>query len=174
MLTVSQLAKKYHLSRTTILYYERVGLLLPDHRSDSGYRLYGKTAEEALESIIGYRSYGMPVKEIITLLDGKCGTKVEQILNDQFAAIERQIETLREQQKGICALLGKAPLLKHSALNKERWIEVCHAAGFDDETLDNWHRQFEKVQPEAHEQFLTSLNIDSEEILRIRNRYREY
>ncbi len=172
MLTVSQLGRKYNLSRTTILYYEREGLLSPDHRSDSGYRLYGKAAEEKLEAIVGYRSYGMPVKEIATLLNERCGNDLEQMLNNQFAAIERQIEVLREQQKGICVLLGKAPLLEKTALNKESWLKVCHAAGFDDETLENWHRQFEKVQPDAHEQFLASLHIDPDEIREIRNRAR--
>ena len=169
MLTISQLARKYGLSRTTVLYYEREGLLLPDHRSDNGYRWYGDQALKRLESIISYRSYGMPVKDIALLLDNHSDSDLEQILSEQFIAIEQQIDALREQQKGICALLGKVPMLKQHKLNKQRWMEVCHAAGFDDETLNNWHRQFEKVQPEAHEQFLVALQIDPQEIKKIRD-----
>ncbi|GAA4649850.1 hypothetical protein GCM10023116_21310 [Kistimonas scapharcae] len=42
MLTVTQLARKYDISRTTLLYYERVGLLRPRQRSENGYRWYGE------------------------------------------------------------------------------------------------------------------------------------
>ena len=46
MLTVTQLAKAYNISRTTILYYERAGLLL-NCRSDNGYRWYGEKEQIA-------------------------------------------------------------------------------------------------------------------------------
>ncbi|WP_394202958.1 MerR family DNA-binding transcriptional regulator [Shewanella waksmanii] len=36
MYTVSQLAKKCNTSRTTVLYYERQGLVQPALRSDNG------------------------------------------------------------------------------------------------------------------------------------------
>ncbi len=36
MLTVTQLANKLNISRATVLYYEREGLLLPTTRGDNG------------------------------------------------------------------------------------------------------------------------------------------
>ena len=53
MLTVTQIAKAYNISRTTILYYERAGLLLPHSRSDNGYRWYGK------KSKLGWRALSL-------------------------------------------------------------------------------------------------------------------
>ena len=52
MLTVTQLATAYNTSRPPILYYERARLLLPNCRSDNGYRWYGKKEQARIESII--------------------------------------------------------------------------------------------------------------------------
>jgi DNA-binding transcriptional MerR regulator len=41
MLTVTKLAKTCDISRTTVLYYEREGLLTPKLRAENGYRWYG-------------------------------------------------------------------------------------------------------------------------------------
>lgn len=56
MLTVTQLANACHVSRTTILYYERAGLLLPHC-----YRWYGDKELKRLESIVSYRSFGLSI-----------------------------------------------------------------------------------------------------------------
>ena len=80
MLTVTQLANRYQLSRTTILYYEREGLLLPRNRSENGYRWYGDDEIKRLESIIAYRSYGVPIKDIASLLNRNEGIEHERIL----------------------------------------------------------------------------------------------
>jgi hypothetical protein len=46
MLSVSQIAKKFGLSRTTILYYESCGLLKPALRTRADYRCTGKKKRE--------------------------------------------------------------------------------------------------------------------------------
>jgi hypothetical protein len=56
-------------------------------------------------------------------------------------------------------------------ITKERWVEIMRAAGFSDDDMHNWHRQFERLEPAAHQQFLESLRIDSEEIQRIRKQF---
>ena len=40
MLTVTKLAKSCNLARSTVLYYESIGLLRPPRRSDGNYRVY--------------------------------------------------------------------------------------------------------------------------------------
>lgn len=169
MLTVTQLARKYRLSRTTILYYEREGLLPPQRRSENGYRWYGHVEEKKLESIIAYRSYGVSIKDIANLLGRVKGVKQEQILQKQFAALEKEIQTLRQQQKAIVMLLEQPGLLEQQTVSKTRWIEIMKAAGFDDEDMRNWHRQFEQMEPDAHQGFLESLNLDEDEINKIRS-----
>jgi hypothetical protein len=53
-------------------------------------------------------------------------------------------------------------------VNKERWIEIMRAAGLTEENMHNWHVQFEKMEPGAHQEFLESLGIEAAEIGSIR------
>lgn len=53
-------------------------------------------------------------------------------------------------------------------LNKERWVEIMRAAGLSDQDMHNWHIQFERMEPEAHQEFLESLGIIAAEIEKIR------
>ncbi|MGI9277173.1 MAG: MerR family transcriptional regulator, partial [Endozoicomonas sp.] len=168
MLTVTQLARKYHISRTTVLYYEREGLLSPRSRSENGYRWYGDDEAVRLEAIMAYRSYGVPIRDIASLLDRTEDMEQERILRNQFAALEEEIQKLRQQQKAIVMLLEQPTLLEQQMVNKERWVEIMKAAGFDEQAMYNWHRQFEKMEPEAHQEFLESLSIDKKEIEDIR------
>jgi MerR family transcriptional regulator, thiopeptide resistance regulator len=55
-------------------------------------------------------------------------------------------------------------------ITKKRWVEIMRAAGLDDEDMRKWHTQFEKMEPQAHQEFLESLGIKPEEIKKIRER----
>jgi len=173
MLTVTQLANTCHVSRTTILYYERAGLLLPAYRSDNGYRWYGDKELKRLESIISYRSFGLSIQEIMPLLERDSELKQEQTLRNQFTALEKEIQVLRQQQKAIVMLLEQPSLLEKNDLSKARWVEVMKSAGFNETDMQNWHKQFEHMEPDAHQEFLESLNIDTEEIASIRRSSKE-
>ena len=169
MLTVTQLAKNHHLSRTTILYYERAGLLLPTYRSENGYRWYGDAEVKRLAAIIAYRSFGVAIKNIAALLDRQDDMTQEHILRDQFNSLEQEIQKLRQQQKAIVMLLEQPTLLEQNMVNKERWVEIMKAAGLNEQDMKNWHKQFEKMEPDAHQEFLESLSIDADEITKIRS-----
>ncbi|MBY6187358.1 MerR family transcriptional regulator [Marinobacter hydrocarbonoclasticus] len=168
MYTVTQLARKHQLSRTTLLYYERVGLLSPRYRADNGYRWYSEAESERLASILAYRSYGVPVKQIGELLDHEDDVSQERLLKEQFAALELEIQRLRQQQKAIVMMLEQPSILEQNMVNKARWVAIMEAAGFDEQAMQNWHKQFEKMEPDAHQEFLESLSIDAEEVARIR------
>ncbi|WP_066018352.1 MerR family transcriptional regulator [Endozoicomonas atrinae] len=168
MLTVTQLARKYDISRTTILYYEREGLLMPHIRSENGYRWYGQTEIKRLEAIMAYRAFGIPVSNIAPLLNREDDREQERILRDQLMALEHEIQKLRHQQKAIVLLLKQPSLLEQNMVNKDRWVEIMKAAGFSEDDMKSWHQHFEKMEPEAHQEFLESLSIDKEEIDKIR------
>ncbi len=168
MLTVTQLARKFGISRATILYYEREGLLFPANRSENGYRWYGDTEIRTLQSIVSYRSYGIPVSSIGTLINKKDGVSQSQILKDHFNELEKEIHLLRKQQKAIVALLQEPKLLEDHMVTKDRWVEIMKASGFDEKSMITWHQKFEEMEPEEHQKFLESLGIDATEIAAIR------
>ncbi len=170
MITVSQLAKKCGISRTSVLYYEREGLLLPAHRSDNGYRWYGAREVKRLETILAYRSFGLPVAQLAELLDRNHISleTQEHILLEQFNALEQEIQQLRLQQKAIVQFMERPDWLNQPSMTKDGWVEIMRSAGLSDDDMHNWHRQFEQSRPDEHQTFLESLNIDTEEIARIR------
>jgi DNA-binding transcriptional MerR regulator len=168
MLTVSKLARKFGLSRATLLYYESEGLLEPASRTDNGYRWYGEKEIERLERIVAYRSYGVAVKDICALLAGESDQAHEQILRKRFTQLENEIQALRTQQQSLVAILEQSGALPQPVMSKERWSSIMRAAGMREEDMRNWHREFESREPQAHQEFLESLNIDDEEIRRIR------
>ncbi|EKM20785.1 merR regulatory family protein [Vibrio harveyi] len=167
MLTVTQLARECGLSRTTILYYEREGLLAPAHRSENGYRWYGEKEMQRLRTISSYRSYGLPISSIRTLLAQK-GKSQAEILKDHFNELEREIQNLRAQQKAIVVLLQEPQLIEDNIVTKERWVQIMQAAGFSESDMVTWHQKFEEMEPAEHQKFLESLGIEQDEIVRIR------
>jgi DNA-binding transcriptional MerR regulator len=169
MLTVTKLAKTCKISRATVLYYEREGLLKPTLRSDNGYRWYGEAEIKKLNDILRFRSFGIPVAEIQILINQDESACQSKVLKAQFEKIEQQILDLRKQQSAIVNLLQQPELLEKDMVTKERWVEIMRVSGFSDEDMVKWHQNFEKMEPEEHQIFLESLGIDAEEIKGIRN-----
>jgi len=168
MLTVSKLAKRFGLSRATVLYYEREGLLEPASRAANGYRWYGDREIERLQQIVDFRSYGVPVSDIRELLKSGSEQAHARILRKRFSRLETEIQDLRRQQQALVAILGQPRTLPQAVMTKERWTDIMRGAGMDDEDMRNWHREFEAREPAAHQEFLESLNLGEAEIGRIR------
>ncbi|MCP3961623.1 MAG: MerR family transcriptional regulator, partial [bacterium] len=64
MLTISQVAARFGLSRSTLLYYDSIGLLSPSLRSRANYRLYSPADVERMELIDLYRQAGLALKDV--------------------------------------------------------------------------------------------------------------
>lgn len=168
MLSIKQFCEQLEVSRTTVLYYERKGLITPAVRASNGYRQYGERELERFRSILAYRSYGIPVSEIGSLLHQSQDENRDVVLRQQFAALDQEIQKLRQQQQSIMALLKEPELLNQGLLTKERWTEILKESGMDEQGMINWHKRFEQMEPLGHLKFLQSLNIDDGEIEQIR------
>ena len=166
MLTISALAKKVNLSRSTVLYYEREGLLIPAVRDGNGYRLYGQKELTKLALIVDYRALGVPVSEIAILLEGDGEQK--KILQEQLRRLQEEIERLHQQQLAILRFIKQPDIAEDSMVTKERWTGIMRVAGLDETDMHNWHVQFERLEPKAHQAFLESLQIEADEVTRIR------
>ncbi len=170
MYTIGQLAKRFQLSRSTLLYYDTIGLLPASSRSAGGYRLYCQQAVQRMQQIQLYRQAGLPLESIRTLLT--CGTDTPTaVLEGHLQQLNHEISRLRQQQQVMVRLLNSASAIKGSrTLNKQCWVEMLRAAGLDEAGMWKWHSEFEQYSPEAHQDFLESLGIDAQEIALIRQR----
>jgi len=163
-LTIGRLAKKFGLSRSTLLYYDSIGLLSPSGHQQGEYRIYGAEEDRRLESICRYRKIGFSLKEIKKILDIP-ETDFTSILNVRFEELSREICHLQEQQKIIAGLLQNSSLLlKSKRMSKQLWSSILKASGFSDEEMRNWHITFEREAPAQHLTFLQYLQIPGDEI----------
>jgi DNA-binding transcriptional MerR regulator len=169
MFTIGQLAKKYSLSRSALIYYDSIGILRPSGRSESNYRLYSESDLEKLDRVLLFRSAGLPLDSIALLLE-KEGSELDSTLEQRLNSINGEIQALRNQQKVILKILEIENLQKNSrVLTKELWVSILQAAGLDDAGMKNWHIEFEKSSPEGHQDFLESLGLEKDEIAAIRD-----
>ncbi len=168
LLTIRKLAKQFNLSRSTLLYYDSIGLLSPSKRSDKNYRLYSEKDRIKLEKISMYSGMGVPLKEIDKLISSD-GKSAAGILENQLRQIGEKINELRKQQHSIVNVLQNKKVLKNSGLiSREDWVEVLRQSGLDKKGRHLWHFEFEKNSPAAHNDFLISLGIPDNEIKKIR------
>ncbi|SRR5258706_13429930 len=171
MLSVSQIAKRFDLSRTTILYYESCGLLKPAHRTRANYRLYGEKEARALERICLYRSVGLSVSSIRAMLSNP-ETNVASLLRRRLQELDAEIVKLRSHQAVILRLLQSKNILrrtKRKNMTKDKWVSIMKAAGFREDDMRRWHREFERAAPDDHNEFLHFLHIPAAEITTIRD-----
>lgn len=168
MYTVGQFAKLFGLSRSTLLYYDEIGILSPSARSASNYRLYTDDDIRRMERVRGYREAGLPLEIISGLLrDGS--DSLPSTLECQLNKLSQEIARLRHQQHLIGKLLGNAQIMRGSrTLTKEQWVALLASTGMSEEGMRKWHAEFEKNFPEAHQDFLESLGIPTEEVTLIR------
>lgn len=168
MLTVGQLAERFNLSRTALLYYDSIGLLCPSARSRANYRLYSDEDVRRMELIGIYRRAGLPLADIGEILDSG-STALRNLLERRLEILGGEIDRLQQQQGLIVEILGgEAELPASRSLDKEGWVAVLRATGLDDDDMRRWHVEFERLSPEAHQEFLESLGIEAVEIAEIR------
>ena len=168
MMTETTLARRCGLSRTTLLYYEKAGLLRRPPRTSGNYRAYGSQDEERLRQIGLYRKVGLSVAEIRTLLNRPGGGAVS-VLERRMVAIDAEVETLRRHQRAILSLLQRSrSFRREQMMTKDKWVSIMRAAGFSEDDMTRWHVEFEKNAPQDHQEFLEYLQIGTPDIARIR------
>lgn len=167
MLTVSKLARSCGLSRSTLLYYESIGLMKPAVRSAGNYRCYSEKDLTRLQQICTYRNAGLKLEDVRALLDGR-RSDAGSVLQRRLVELNGEIETLRGHQQAILRLLQNPTLRRNKVISKEKWVSIMRASGFSEDDMHRWHAQFEKMAPTEHQEFLEFLHIEPKRIEEIR------
>lgn len=171
--SISQLAKSFGLSRSTLLYYDRIDLLRASGRTAAGYRLYTQDEYDKLERICTLRSTGLPLSDVKRLLSCDTAPSI-QILENRLKEIETEIMALRGKQHMIVAMLKEMTSEAYGAIvDKEMWVQMLEAAGMDESDMMRWHAEFESRAPKAHHEFLLSIGIPEDEARQIQEQSRQ-
>lgn len=177
MYTVGRLAKRFGLSRSTLLYYDKIGLLCPSGHTPGEYRRYSEYDARRLQRICMFRDAGLSLSDISRALSATNTTpptgdshSLAAILEARLVELHHEIALLRNQQTIITGLLGLDTPDTHTPVTKELWTALLAKAGFTENDMLRWHAQFEHTAPEKHAQFLQLLGIAESEIAVIRSR----
>lgn len=167
-MTVSALARRCNLSRTTLLYYEAQGLLRKPPRTPGNYRVYTEQDAARVRQIGLYRKMGLSVGDIRILLD-RPGGGAATVLQRRLVSIEAQVEALRGHQRAILRLLNQSRRFRRNLMiTKDKWVAIMRSAGFTEDQMHRWHVEFEKAAPQEHQEFLEFLHIGTDEVAKIR------
>jgi DNA-binding transcriptional MerR regulator len=167
--SISQLANNFGLSRSTLLYYDKIGLLSATERTPSGYRRYTERDHSQLERICMFRGAGLALVDIKKMFSGGPNPSVS-ILEKRLRSLDKEILELRIQQHLIAAMLKNMTSEDFTpAINKKAWVEMLESVGLDEAGMKAWHAEFERRSPEKHYDFLLSLGIPDSEARRIQD-----
>jgi DNA-binding transcriptional MerR regulator len=173
MLTVTQLASSCGLSRSTLLYYESIGLVKPAARTEGNYRNYGPADLDRLRRICVYREAGLKLADIRAIL-ARPDNDASAVLQNRLVELSAEIAKLRGHQLAILRLLKHKNSLKGTKMiTKQKWVSIMKGAGFSEADMHRWHAEFEKSAPEEHQEFLEFLHIPKPEIQSIREASRK-
>ncbi len=84
--TITKLAKQFGLSKSTLLYYDDIGLLKPSYRTFKNYRIYGEKEYRRLKKISLLHQTGLSLNEIKKILDSE-KSKSTEILEKRLEQI---------------------------------------------------------------------------------------
>ena len=115
-ITISQLAEKAGVTKDTIFYYEKQGLVFPESRSLSNYRLYNEASIKRLLFIKFAQKLGFTlseIKELLALKDTK-GSSVN--------ALDRLIKKVHQLKKDLTKISSQKNQLQNL-------IKECYAYG---------------------------------------------
>ncbi|WP_028862123.1 MerR family transcriptional regulator [Psychromonas aquimarina] len=139
MYRISELAAQVGLSRTTLLYYEKLGLI-QGRRLGNGYRTYSDRDLQHLQLIQQLQAGGLTLKECKACLDSKVERK---ILLNRLQLLDQEIAQKQKSRQLLAALLGESGLRE-------------------------WHESIDKIAPDAHLDWLIKQGFNEKEALRLK------
>ena len=150
--TVKHIAKLSGVSVRTLHHYDKIDLLKPNSRSESGYRLYGEAELLKLQQILFYKEFGFSLTEVANMFKDPKFDLIEALQKHRLALEARQRKTytllntidktLMQLQKG------------QNMINTEDLYE-----GFDKETAEKYHKEaIDKYGKESVERSMKALD----------------
>jgi DNA-binding transcriptional MerR regulator len=137
LLTIGELAKQSGYTTSAIRYYEAEGLIIPEQRTASGYRLYQPEAIVTLSFIKRAQQLGFSLQDIRQLLAFQEGAQLESqslltLVEERFLEIERHVTNLLIQRHEMALFMQSVyeqiqgrPLLNGEELLSQMVDQVC-------------------------------------------------
>jgi DNA-binding transcriptional MerR regulator/ubiquinone/menaquinone biosynthesis C-methylase UbiE len=152
MVSISKACQILGVARSTLLYYERMGMVTPKRNPDNGYREYSQGNMELLLMVRQLKRAGFTLKESMAVMKGALDPA---LLLARYTALCQEIESMTMAREVVKSLLvsatGELPPGDATARQGQ-----------------NWHAEFEQKGAEAHFAWLKRLGFSEKESLYIR------
>ena len=119
---IAEVSERYVISQDTLRYYERIGLIPPVNRNESGIRDYREIDMRRVEFIKCMRSAGLPIETLIEYVrlvqqgDQTIEARKE-ILKEQW---EQLVARMKEMQKTLDVLDHKIEVYENAVLKRDK------------------------------------------------------
>lgn len=143
MYRISQLATLTGLSRSTLLYYEKLGLL-QGSRQSNGYRSYSETDLQHLRLLQQLQAGGLTLKECRACLQASLD---RPLLHARLQQLDRDIAAKQQARELLAGLLGQSA---------------------NPQAGRAWHQQASQLAPDAHLAWLQRQGFDEKQALRLK------
>jgi DNA-binding transcriptional MerR regulator len=137
-MNITELGRKVGLSRSTLLYYEKLGLL-KGQRGINGYRVYSDADRQRLVLLQHLKAGGLSLEECAACLNGQLD---HALLTQRADALRAEIDGKQEALKLLSALLGQG-------------------------SLRQWHQTLEQQAPEQHRAWLKAQGLTNDDASRV-------
>ena len=119
---IMEVSEQYGISSDTLRYYERIGLIPPVHRKESGIRDYNELDLRRVEFVKCMRSAGLPVEVLIEYVGlVQQGDKTIEARKEILQEQRKQLEArMKEMQKTLDLLDHKIEVYENAVLKKEK------------------------------------------------------
>lgn len=94
-MNISEFAKMTGISRDTLIYYDKIGLLPAGNRSENSYRLYSRNQLGTAYLISSLREIGIGIKEIQNYAQNRTPEKMKKLFQEKDKAILLEIAKLQ-------------------------------------------------------------------------------
>jgi len=136
--TISQLAKAAEIPTTTVRYYERIGLVEPEDRSQGNYRLYRDESLRKVNFIKAAQSIGFKLDDVKALLATPVSTAascrdVQSLIEKRLSEVSQRLKDLRHVQRVLKSSLEKCQETERA--------DCCHVIETLQESQRLWERQ---------------------------------
>ncbi len=119
---IAEVSERFGLSSDTLRYYERVGLLPPVNRSESGIRDYSEVDIRRVDFVKCMRSAGLPIEVLIEYVG--LVQQGDRTIEARKDILKEQRELLaarmKEMQKTLDILDHKIEVYENAVLKKEK------------------------------------------------------
>lgn len=139
MFKISQLAERAGISRTTLLYYEKLDII-KGARQANGYRSYSEKDLQRLLLLQKLQAGGLTLKECQACLDAQIN---RDLLKDRLTQLDLEISQKQKSRELLAALLGES-------------------------SLSEWHDSLDQLAPDAHLDWLIKQGFDEKQAMRLK------